>query len=118
MKQEHECNNITELVSINEPSTTAAVVLVSRVDSAEIASQFTARVRRDRSALPDKWHLDEVVIPINSTRHWLWREIDANGDVLDILVQPRRDTAAAKPFMRKLVNRWRLPRVLVTVCGV
>jgi len=76
--------------------------------------QLAAKVRRDRSTPSDKWHLDEVVIQINGTKHWLWRAIDANGDVLDILVQSRRDTAAAKLFMRKLFKRWGLPRVLVT----
>lgn len=76
--------------------------------------QLAAKVRRDRSAPSDKWHLDEVVIQINGTKHWLWRAIDANGDVLDILVQSRRDTAAAKLYMRKLFKRWGLPRVLVT----
>ncbi len=40
--------------------------------------------------------------------------IDANGDVLDILVQSRRDTAAARRFMHKLFKRWGLPRVMVT----
>ena len=40
--------------------------------------------------------------------------MSANGDVLDILVQSRRDTAAAKRFMRELFKRWGLPRVMVT----
>ena len=55
-------------------------------------------------------------------KHWLWRAIDANGAVLDVLVQSRRDTAAARRFMRKLLKRWGLPRVMVTglsgiLCG-
>ena len=47
-------------------------------------------------------------------KHWLWRAVDANGDVLDILVQSRRNTSAAKRFFRKLFRRWGQPRVLVT----
>ncbi len=50
-------------------------------------AHFADHIRRDRPSAADKWHLDEVVIPINGVKHWLWRAIDANGDVLDILVQ-------------------------------
>ena len=65
---------------------------------AKFGTQFAAKIRRDRPGPADKWHLDEVVLKINGVRHWLWRAIDANGDVLDILVQSRRDAAAAKRF--------------------
>ncbi|WP_299845945.1 IS6 family transposase [uncultured Jannaschia sp.] len=81
---------------------------------AKFGTQIAAKVRRDRPRPADKWHLDEVVLKINGTKHWLWRAIDANGDVLDILVQSRRDTVAAKRFMRKLFKHWGLPRVMVT----
>ena len=81
---------------------------------AKFGAQFAAKIRRDRPGPADRWHLDEVVLKINGVRHWLWRAVDANGDVLDILVQSRRDTAAAKRFMRKLFKRWGLPRVMVT----
>jgi len=47
-------------------------------------------------------------------KHWLWRAVDANGDVLDILVQSRRNKTAAKRFFRKLFRRWGEPRVLIT----
>jgi putative transposase len=76
--------------------------------------QFAARIRRDRPAPSDKWHLDEVVVRINGRTHWLWRAVDANSDVLDILVQSRRDKAAALRFLRKLLKRWGRPRVMVT----
>jgi putative transposase len=48
---------------------------------------------RKRSArrLGDKWHLDEVVITIGGKKHWLWRAVDQDGFVLDVLVQGRRD---------------------------
>ena len=81
---------------------------------AKFVTQLAAKIRRDRPRPADKWHLDEVVLKINGIKHWLWRAIDANGDVLDILVQSRRDTAAAKLFMRKLFKTWGLPRVMVT----
>ena len=47
-------------------------------------AHFAACIRRDRPKPSDKWHMDEVVITIRGKKHWLWRAIDANGDVLDI----------------------------------
>lgn len=76
--------------------------------------QFIAEIRRDRSAPADKWHLDEVVIRIKGRSHWLWRAVDAEGNVLEILIQSRRNKAAAHRFLRKLMKRWGQPRVLVT----
>ncbi len=63
----------------------------------------------------DKWHLDEVFIKINGITHYLWRAVDQQGNVLDILVQSRRNAKAAKRFFRKLLKGLRyVPRVLVT----
>lgn len=81
---------------------------------ARFGRQFAAKVRRDRPQPADKWHLDEVVILIKGKKQWLWRAVDSNGDVLDILVQSRRNKSAAKRFFRKLFRRWGGPRVLVT----
>jgi len=75
---------------------------------------FADCIRRDRPDPKDKWHLDEVVLTMGGQRIWLWRAIDADGDVLDILVQPRRNAKAAKRFFRRLVNRYGEPRVVVT----
>ena len=85
-----------------------------RVWVAKFGTRIAAKIRRDRPGSADRWHLDEVVLKIDGVRHWLWRAVDANGDVLDILVQSRRNTAAAKRFMRKLFKRWGPPRVMVT----
>lgn len=79
-----------------------------------LGHQFAAKIRRDRSAPADKWHLDEVVIRIKGRSHWLWRAVDAKGDVLEFLIQSRRNKAAALRFLRKLMKRWGQPRVLVT----
>ena len=75
---------------------------------------FADCIRRDRPRPKDKWHLDEVVISIGGTKHWLWRAIDADGDVLDILVQPRRNAKAARRFFGRLVKRFGAPRVVIT----
>lgn len=61
---------------------------------------FADCIKRDRPAAVDKWHLAEVVIPINGRKYWLWRAVDANGDVLDILVQPQRNAKAARRFLK------------------
>lgn len=75
---------------------------------------FSDCVKRDRPAAADKWHIDEVVVPIRGVKYWLWRAVDANGDVLDILVQPRRNAKAARRFMKRLVARFGDPRVVIT----
>ncbi|WP_369255385.1 IS6 family transposase [Streptomyces sp. R35] len=73
----------------------------------------TLRHRRPRPG--GKWHLDEVFIKINGEQTYLWRAVDQDGNVLDILVQNRRDTAAARRFLRRLMKTTRtVPRVLVT----
>ncbi|MEY9138762.1 putative transposase [Bradyrhizobium diazoefficiens] len=70
------------------------------------------------SALPargDKWHLDEVVISIAGEQHWLWRAVDQNGFVLDVLIQRRRDSRAAQLLMKKLLkSAGTPPRVMIT----
>ncbi len=71
-------------------------------------------IRRDRPPVGDKWHLDEVVILIRGKKHWLWRAVDQNGNALEIFVQSRRNTKAAKRFMRKLMKQYGMPRVIIT----
>ena len=76
---------------------------------------FANRIRRRAPRRGDKWHLDEVVITIAGKKHWLWRAVDQDGFVLDVLVQSRRDKKAAKRLFRKLLKKQaRAPRVLIT----
>jgi putative transposase len=77
---------------------------------------FAKQIRRKLPSVGDKWHLDEVVITIAGKKHWLWRAVDQDGFVLDVLVQSRRrDKRAAKRLLRKLLKRqMRPPRVLFT----
>ncbi len=78
--------------------------------------QLYANELRSRRPRPgDKWHLDEVFLTINGQRHYLWRAVDQDGHVLDILVQARRDKGAAKRFFRKLLKGLTyVPRVIIT----
>ena len=63
---------------------------------------YANELRRRRPRCGDKWHLDEVFLTINGKRSYLWRAVDQDGNVLDILVQSRRNKKAAKRFFRKL----------------
>ncbi len=71
--------------------------------------------RRSRGNFADKWHLDEMVVSIKGKKYWLWRAVDANGYVLDALLQSRRNKGAALRLMRKLLkSQCVTPRVMVT----
>ncbi len=74
---------------------------------------YARKLRRRQGRLGDIWHLDELFVNIQGTRHYLWRAVDQDGDVIDILVQTHRNARAAKRFFRKLMKGqggtpWRL----------
>jgi len=76
---------------------------------------FADKMRRRRPRPGDTWHLDEVFLRINGEQHYLWRAVDQHGVVLDILVQDRRNAAAAKRFFRRLLHGLRYkPRRVIT----
>src|SRR3984893_13787353 len=76
---------------------------------------YANELRRRRPRCGDTWHMDEVVLTIGGKEHSLWRAVDQEGNVLDILVQSRRNTKAAKRFFRKLRVRLQyVPRVIIT----
>ncbi|MBV8613207.1 MAG: IS6 family transposase, partial [Acetobacteraceae bacterium] len=66
-------------------------------------ADFARKLRRRRPKPGDTWHLDEVFLRINGKPHYLWRAVDQHGVVLDILVQDRRNAAAAKRFFKRLL---------------
>ena len=73
------------------------------------------KLRQGRPRPSAQWHLDEMVVRIAGKRMYLWRAVDHEGEVLDMLVQRRRDTRAALRLMRKLLNRQGFaPKLLVT----
>jgi putative transposase len=65
---------------------------------------YANELRRRCPRCGDIWHMDEVFLTIRGQRHSLWRAVDQDGNVLDILVQSRRNTKAAKRFFRKLLK--------------
>ena len=76
---------------------------------------FARELRRRRSRPTSQWHLDEMAVMISGKQFWLWRAVDSEGEVLDLLVQRRRNKAAAIKLMRKLLKKQGFaPEVLVT----
>src|SRR5712664_302047 len=76
---------------------------------------FARRLRRSRPRPSDRWHLDEMVVRIAGKRMYLWRAVDHEGEVLDMLVQRRRDKRAAHRLMRKLLRKQGcVPKLLTT----
>jgi len=75
--------------------------------------RYARKLRRRQGRLGDIWHLDELFVNIQGKRHHLWRAVDQDGDVIDLLVQQHRNAHAAKRFFRKLLKGqgaapWRL----------
>ena len=76
---------------------------------------FARELRQRRPRPSSQWHLDEMSVAIGGERVWLWRAVDHEGEVLDLLVQRSRDKAAAMKLMRKLLKKQGYaPEVLVT----
>ena len=84
--------------------------------AAKFGAEFAASLRRrSKGGFSDKWHLDEMVVTIKGQKYWLWRAVDAEGYVLEALLQSRRDKKAALKLMRKLLKGQGVtPRVMVT----
>jgi putative transposase len=81
----------------------------------KFGQDYANQIRRRRPRTGEKWHLDEVFLTINGKRHYLWRAVDQDDNVLDILVQSRRNKKAAKKFFRKLLKGLQyVPRVVIT----
>ena len=76
---------------------------------------YARTLRRRRGWMGDTWYLDELFVTIQGRQQYLWRAVDQDGDVIDILVQSRRDRRAAARFFRKLLKgQGREPRRLIT----
>jgi len=81
----------------------------------KFGQQYANQLRRRRPRPGDKWQMDEGFLTSKGERQYLWRAVDQEGNVLDILVQRRRDKRAAKKFFRKhLKGLTYVPRVIVT----
>jgi putative transposase len=77
---------------------------------------ITKELKKKRIHTPSKWrwHLDEVFVKINGKAHYLWRAVDHEGTVIDCYVSKKRDTRAAKKFLKKMVSKYGAPEQIVT----
>ena len=76
---------------------------------------YARKLKKRQGCLGNVWHIDEVFITIQGQRHYLWRAVDQDGDVIDILVQRRRNQRAAERFSRRLIKgQGGEPRWLIT----
>ena len=81
----------------------------------KFGTRYARRLKRRERRLGDTWYLDELFVHIQGQRQYLWRAVDQDGDVIDILVQSRRDQRAAERFFRRLLKgQGAEPRRLVT----
>jgi putative transposase len=83
--------------------------------SRKFGAEYARKLKRREGRAGDTWHLDELFVTIQGERQYLWRAVDQDGDVIDILVQPRRNRRAAERFFRMLLKaQGSEPRRLVT----
>ena len=79
------------------------------------AAEIKKRRRLLRRGCPEwRWHLDEVFVKINDKTHYLWRAVDHEGEVLEVVATKRRDRHAALAFLKKLMKRYGRPHRVVT----
>ncbi|WP_455678395.1 IS6 family transposase [Streptomyces atroolivaceus] len=82
---------------------------------AKFGQVYANGLRRRRPRAGDKWHLEEVFVKVDGEQKYLWRAVDQDGNVLDILVQDRPDTTVTRRFFRKLLKKTcSMPRVIIT----
>jgi putative transposase len=77
-------------------------------------AQFACRAKVSRGKPGSTWHLDEVFLKLQGEQYILWRAIDEHGIELDVLLQKRRDKAAAKRFFKRVLRSHPVPRKIVT----
>ena len=81
----------------------------------KFGSTYTRNLEQSRPRPGGQWHLDEVFVSINGKRSYLWRAVDSEGEILEVLVQSRRNKRAALKLMRKLLKKQGfVPDVIVT----
>jgi putative transposase len=77
--------------------------------------RYARRLKRRHQGFDDTFYIDEVFVKIDGRQHYLWRAVDQDGDVVDVFLQRRRDSKAAKRFFKRLLNsHCDEPRKIVT----
>jgi putative transposase len=73
----------------------------------KFGSKYAQRLRRKHQGYGDTFFIDEVFVKIQGKRHYLWRAVDQDGEVVDVFLQKRRDGKAAKRFFKRLLNKYK-----------
>ena len=73
--------------------------------AAKFGRSYAKRLQKRRPKPHSKWHLDEVFVKIGGTQIYLWRAVDAEGEMLDVLLHSKRDKTAAVKFLRRLMKK-------------
>ena len=68
--------------------------------------KYAVRSRRKQQGFGDTFYLDEVFIKIDGRRYYLWRAVDQDSDLIDVFLQKRRDSGAAKRFLKRMSSNW------------
>jgi putative transposase len=76
--------------------------------------EFARRLKRKHQGFGDTYFLDEVFVNICEKRHYLWRAVDQDGEVVDVYLQERRDANAAKRFFQRFLKAGGVPREIIT----
>jgi putative transposase len=79
---------------------------------------YAWNLRRSRCKPTGRWHLDEMVVKVGGMQMWLWRAVDDEGEVLDVLLQKRRNKGAAMKLLRKLLKSTGLHPETITTDGL
>ena len=85
-----------------------------RVWCAKFGPELAQALRYRKPRRGRSWHLDEMRVMVAGVAKWLWRAVNEYGEVLDVLLQERRDANAAKRFFRRLIDEQELPERIVT----
>jgi putative transposase len=81
----------------------------------KFGAKYARRLKQRHRGFGDTFYIDEVFVKINGKRHYLWRAVDQDGEVVDVFLQARRDGAAAKRFFKRLLrSHGSEPRKIVT----
>ncbi len=80
--------------------------------------QIASNLKRKQPAPPPRWHLDEMVCDVGDRRMYLWRAVDDEGEVLDLVMQRRRDTAAALKLLKRLLRNQPADPMSITTDGL
>ncbi len=81
----------------------------------KFGARFSRRLNRNHRGFGDTFFMDKVFVEINGARHYVWRAVNQGGQVVDIIMQKRRNATAAKRFLKRLLNRHGgAPRKIVT----